>query len=326
MVICKNRLFTITFVLTFLLSMLIPAPLLYSKNLMLPPQKGMCYVTWDKDRLASRYSDQSLEKLVNMGVEYVSIIVTQYQESYDSTEIKRMKNTPSDRSIIHAIEKAHELGLKVMLKPHVDLISKSDGTYWRADIGCANEKKKKKWFREYQNFLLHYARIAKRLEVEILCVGTELSFTTTKNSLWQEIISETRKVYPGKLIYAANWDNYKNIEFWQDLDYIGIDAYFPLTSKPEPSVADLINGWKKWIHEIETWQIKVNKPIIFTEIGYPSTSHAAYTPWKNTGGNGIPTYMPGGRTTANSRHKINPRKRSWKRIIRGIGARLLMQW
>ena len=222
-------------------------------------------------------------------MEYLSICVTRYQEKYDSTKIWSTDKTPSDRSLGHAIKMAQKLGLKVMLKPHLDLIDKFDGTYWRADIGFSKEKDWEKWFKEYEKFIIHYARIAKKLKVEILCVGTELAFTTQRVDQWREIISEVRKVYPGKIVYAANWDNFKNIEFWDDLDYIGIDAYFPLTYSPSPSMDELRKGWEKWKYEIESWQGRMNRPVIFTEIGYASTAHAPYSPWKGgSGGNADP--------------------------------------
>jgi hypothetical protein len=285
----KIRLLSILVTVTFLSSVILPVRISHSETAMFLPQKGMCYVTWDRERFASRYSDESLEKMASLGVQYISIIITQYQERHNSTDIKRTDKTPSDQSLIHAIKRAHKLGLKVMLKPHVDLIDKYDGTYWRADIGFACEKDWKKWFEEYQKYILHYARMSKRLGVEIFCIGTELSFTTQKDPEWRKIISEVRKVYPGKLVYAANWDNYKNINFWTDLDYVGIDAYFPLSYESDPSAEDLKKGWEKWKCDIEIWQSQINKPVIFTEIGYPSTRHAPYTPWKGgTEGNADP--------------------------------------
>ena len=53
----------------------------------LAPQKGMCYITWNKDSFASHYSDRSLEKLASLGVEYLAICPTHYQQKYNSTEI-----------------------------------------------------------------------------------------------------------------------------------------------------------------------------------------------------------------------------------------------
>ncbi|MBD3426242.1 MAG: hypothetical protein GF409_03305 [Candidatus Omnitrophica bacterium] len=269
--------------------LVLPTASLDCQTALMPLQKGMCYVTWDKDRFASEYSDKSLEKLSKLGVEYISLCVTHYQEKYNSTDIIRTDKTPSKRSLAHVIKKAHKLGMKVMLKPHIDLIDKYDGTYWRADIGFACEQDWEKWFREYERFILEYASMSRRLGVELLCVGTELSFTTQKDPEWRRIISRVRKIYKGELVYAANWDNFKNINFWEELDYVGIDAYFPLTYSPSPTKEDLKKGWEKWKNDIESWQKLVNKPVIFTEIGYPSTSHAPYTPWKGgTHGNADP--------------------------------------
>ncbi|MFH1847248.1 MAG: hypothetical protein ABH869_06825 [Candidatus Omnitrophota bacterium] len=245
------------------------------------PQKGMCYVTWDKTRFATPYSDESLKKLVSLGVEYVSITPTLYQEDYNSTEIKLTPRSPSTLSIIHVIKHAHSLGMKVMIKPHIDLINKFNGTYWRADIGFNSETDWQKWFKEYNDFIIDYARISEKYNVELFCVGTELAFTAQKEKYWRKIISSVRKIYSGKITYAANWDNYNNINFWDSLDFIGINAYFPLSYKKEPSLTDLTQGWEKWKYEIQACSKRTKKQIIFTELGYPCAEHAAYYPWKN---------------------------------------------
>lgn len=282
----NSRYISILLILFFLSIITEPAEKAHSQAGLMLPQRGMCYATWERDRFATKYSDESLKKLSSLGVEYLSLCVTRYQEQYNSTEIKITDQTSSDKSIKHVITEAHKLGLKVMLKPHIDLIDNTDGTYWRADIGFAQEEDWQKWFSEYEKFILHYAKMAEKLDVEIFCVGTELSFTSQKEAEWRNIISKTKDVYSGELIYAANWDNFKNIKFWDDLDYVGIDAYFPLTNQTSPSVEDLKLGWKKWKDEIVGWNASVNKPIIFTEIGYASTPHAPQSPWQGgVGGN-----------------------------------------
>jgi len=245
-----------------------------------PIQKGICYVTWDKTRFSSEYSDESLKKLSTIGVEYISVCVTHYQEEYNSTKITKTDRTPSLKSTQHVINKSHDLGLKVMLKPHIDLLHNKNGSFWRADIGFSKEADWEKWFENYQKLILKYAKMAEKTKVELFCIGTELSFTTQKNSYWLNLIEKIRKIYSGKILYAANWDNFQNIQFWEQLDYIGIDAYFPLTYKPDPTVEDLLTGWKKWKAKLNQLRKNVDKPIIFTEIGYASTSHAPQTPWK----------------------------------------------
>ncbi len=274
---------SVSFILALLILLtLIPVSVQSIENSLgiLSPQKGMCYVTWDKDRFASKYSDRSLEKLVSLGVEYLAVCPTHYQQEYNSTDIKRTEKTPSKKSIKHVIEKAHLFGLKTMLKPHIDLIDKNDGTYWRADIRFHHEQNWTKWFSSYKKLILDYARLAEDQDIEILCIGTELSFASQKTEYWTDIISSIRKIYRGSLVYAANWDNFKNIRFWQKLDYVGIDAYFPLTYDRSTSYHEIKQGWQRWKRELSAWHSIVNKPILFTELGYASTPSAPENPWQ----------------------------------------------
>jgi len=267
-------------IIAVIFSSLALPPSTYSQTELMLLQKGISYATWDRDRFLSQYSDESLAKIASLGTEFISICVTLYQEKYNSVDIKTTDRTSSDKSLRHVIKTAHKLGLKIMLKPHIDLMDKFDGTYWRADIGFHSEEDWEKWFKGYQKLITHYARMAEKYNVEIFCVGTELSFTSQREDNWREVISKVRKVYKGKLVYAANWDNFKNIKFWDELDFIGIDAYFPLCYLEKPTLEDLKKGWEKWQYDIETFAATTTKKIIFTEIGYPSTSNAPQTPWE----------------------------------------------
>ncbi|MFC1643776.1 hypothetical protein ACFL5C_00415 [Candidatus Omnitrophota bacterium] len=242
-------------------------------------QRGMCYADWNGSSYSGSRSKKSIKNLKKLSVDHVEIIVTQYQDRVNSLKIKPLSITPTDSSIKKAIEYAHSEGMKVMLKPHIDLLDDEGEGYWRGDIGFYDEENWEKWFDKYEKFITHYAELAEKTGVEIFCVGTELAFAAQKTAYWRKIIANTRKVYSGKLVYASNWDNYMNIEFWDDLDYAGIDAYFPLSHEDDPSLESITMGWKKWLHEIKKWQSTVNKPVLFTEIGYPSSIHAPNQPW-----------------------------------------------
>lgn len=247
-----------------------------------PPQKGMCYATWSRNAFYSEYSDESLEKLIRLGVDHISISPTIYMNSPYSTDIFATEKTPSDASLEHVIARSKSLGLKIMVKPHVDVLHESVDPYSRADIGFSTSSEWDIWFLNYKRHLFHYADMAEKFGVEYFCVGTELATTTHRHpELWEQLIREVREHFSGKLIYAANWDNYMNVTFWDKLDYVGIDAYFPLTDEPDPSIADLVQGWKKWKSEIRAFYSRTKKPILFTEIGYASTAHAAIRPWEN---------------------------------------------
>ncbi|MBN1354253.1 MAG: hypothetical protein JW994_06265 [Candidatus Omnitrophica bacterium] len=242
--------------------------------------KGMSYVTWNKESFASTFSDTSLLLMKKCGVESVAIIVTRYQDRFDSTEIRATDRTPSDSSVRHAIRKAHEYGMKVMLKPHIDLIIDEGCT--RSDIGFCTSREWEKWFANYLAFITHYARMAGDEDVEFFCVGTELSFATQEEGFWRDsVIKDVRRLFKGQITYAANWDAYKNVKFWDLLDYVGIDAYFPVAKKSNATRDEILSGWKSWLAEIEAFQKTVDKPVIFTESGYCSAGTASNRPWEN---------------------------------------------
>jgi hypothetical protein len=209
-----------------------------------------------------------------------------WQSDYDSPEFQMKTGGgvlwgETDQGIRHTTLLARKRGIKTMLKPHIWLRNRHDGK-WRSDIEMHSEKDWQSWFAHYRQFIVHYAMLADTLGIEALCIGTELHQTTRqRENDWREIIKAVREVYNGKLIYAANWyKEFEEIKFWDALDYIGIQAYFPLTSEENPEVEDLIKGWDTHLKKIEKLHKQTGKPVAFTEVGYRSMSDAAIEPWK----------------------------------------------
>lgn len=238
-------------------------------------QKGFSYAAWWNDTYLTDESDESLENLRSLGVEWVSIITTWYQEDESSTEITPdVDATPSDDSIVHAIDKIHSLGMKVMLKPHVDLHNGK----WRGEIEFDSEVEWREWFQSYKRFICHYAKLAEQNKVEQFCIGCELVKTTQRRE-WLDVIEAVRENFSGTITYAADWSNYKNVTFWDMLDFVGIDAYFPLTDSNNPDLDELIDAWKRWKTDIESFFNETGKEIVFTEIGYRSIDGCNRDPW-----------------------------------------------
>jgi exo-beta-1,3-glucanase (GH17 family) len=99
---------------------------------------------------------------------------------------------------------------------------------------------------------------------------------------WKDLIVKIKKVYSGKITYAENWDVYKNVSFIDQLDYIGIDAYFPLDTNKTPTVKALAKAWKSLKTEIQQFSKKHDKKILFTEFGYQSKDYATLEPWEHS--------------------------------------------
>ena len=116
----------------------------------------------------------------------------------------------------------------------------------------------------------------------MFCIGTEFSrLSVEKPVFWKNLIREVRKIYSGKITYAANWyEEYEGIEFWEDLDFIGIQAYFPLVNKEYPSVEEISKGWNKYLPSVKSVSKKYKRRVLFTELGYKSTSDSAVRPWE----------------------------------------------
>lgn len=174
------------------------------------------------------------------------------------------------------IELLQKNGVKVMVKPQIWI--------WRGEFtGTLKMNTEEEWIvleKSYDDFILTYAKLAEETKADILCIGTELEqFVKNRPDYWKNLIQEIRKVYKGKLTYAANWDEYPRTTFWEDLDYIGIDAYFPLSEEKTPSVEQLKEGWQPWKEKIAALSKEKNKPVLFTEFGYRSMDYNAKKPW-----------------------------------------------
>jgi hypothetical protein len=85
-------------------------------------------------------------------------------------------------------------------------------------------------------------------------------------------------------LYSANWDHYEDIKFWDAVDQIGLTAYYRLTESYEPKLSELVAAWAKIRAQVLAWQKTVNKPLVLTEVGYPSLDGAARSPWDYTTG------------------------------------------
>ena len=180
--------------------------------------------------------------------------------------------------LIQYAEEFRKYDIKIMVKPQIWV--------WNGQFtGLIEMKSEQDWEKledSYTSFILIYAEVAQEIKAEVFCIGTELEkFVKFRPDYWQKIIKEIRKVYKGKLTYAANWDEFKRVSFWNELDFIGIDAYFPLTEKESPTVADFEFGWKLHKSEIMRIQSKYKKPIIFTEFGYRSVNYTGKEPWQS---------------------------------------------
>ncbi|MBK8956543.1 MAG: hypothetical protein IPM34_13450 [Saprospiraceae bacterium] len=178
--------------------------------------------------------------------------------------------------IRQCIRLAKKSGIHIMLKPQVYIHGS-----WVGAIDFQTENEWQVWEKSYTEYLMMYVRMAKDENVPLLCIATEYDKAAIKReTFFRNLIIEIRKIYQGKLVYSANWDQFQNIPFWDALDYVGISAYFPLSEGRNPGLADLKQAWDPYLKLLEDFSEKIQKPILFTEFGYLSVDGSAGKTWE----------------------------------------------
>ena len=172
---------------------------------------------------------------------------------------------------------AKENDLKVMVKPHIWVM----GQGWTGDFDLNTEEEWKEWETRYTTYILNHAIKADSMKAEMLCIGTEYRIPSRERpEFWRGLAEKVRELYAGKITYAANWDNYNNITWWDAVDFIGIDAYFPLVDGDDPGMSEIIEGWNPIKKELSDFSSKWDRKIIFTEYGFQSVDGAAGKHWE----------------------------------------------
>ncbi len=240
-------------------------------------QHGFAMPAYSRDGYRSPEVSRYLRQMTAVGATWVQINPTWYQNDTRSASIAPTARTPSDASVSYAIELAHRAGLKVLLKPLVDVAP--DGSTYRGDI---RPDDRPGWFAAYTAFIGHYADLATRERVEEFALGTELAGVTDDRAGWLAVVAAVRARYGGPVLYAANFDEYAAVAFWDVLDLVGIDAYWPVSSHPTTDVRVLQNGWQPIVGALAAFAARTGRRILFAEAGYTSQHGSTTSPWSWT--------------------------------------------
>ena len=225
---------------------------------------------------------KEIERIHAVGANHLVIIVTAYQSDPTSNKIyldpnDTPKRSPVRKALMHAASEPRRM--KLVIKPHVDL---EDGS-WRGHISPESPDD---WFLSYRAFLKPWAKLADSLAAAQFVIGTELAGTLQHEKHWSETIDSV-KCWLGsengdlrvKLVYAASWDEAHKVSFWHELDYVGVDFYFPLVNRKDPGRFEILSGWQPWLNRLELLHQQAGRNIILTEIGYGSIDGAGMHPF-----------------------------------------------
>ncbi|MBI3449834.1 MAG: hypothetical protein HY049_13070 [Acidobacteria bacterium] len=238
--------------------------------------RGVCFVA------GGRLAGDPWKPIRDLGADWISQTPFAWQESADHPGLRLVTSDrvlwgETDEGLIETTRRGKAAGLKTLLAPQIWL---RDHRAWRGTIAMKTEEDWKSWFAEYRAMILHYAALARDEKIEALSIGAELSAATAREAEWRAIIAEIRRIYPGKVTYAANWHQEPEaVRFWDALDWIGIQAYYPIAEDPSATREKVFAAWALRADEIGKLSARADRPVIFTEIGYRSQKGALAEPW-----------------------------------------------
>lgn len=176
-------------------------------------------------------------------------------------QIKTSPNYPDDATLKAEIKEYTDRGFTVLMSPQIcctELNNKDrSAEWWNA------------YYSETEKFLVHFATVAQEAGVSYFQyfmdnTGPDISAHN------KQAIAAVRKVYTGKIgegVWSFGTEAYtiplaKEITWGDDLDYFYVDALYPISTKPNPTDAELKAGADRMLDGTKPFYDKFKKPVI----------------------------------------------------------------
>ncbi len=226
---------------------------------------------WSSDALAPTF-----ERIRGVGANWVAI--HPYASVSDDGTVRRWEEEAGVPTwLSKPIAQAHRLGLRILIKPH--LAYWRSRFAWRGEIEFESDEQWQRFWAGYEAWIVDLARLSRSADAFV--VGTELDRTLHQEARWRRVIDRVRDVSDVPLTYASNWTDYERVPFWDSLDMVGVQAYFPLTDSEAPTRGELEASWARLSRRLSEFGAARGKRVLLTELGYNRSFAAAREPWSN---------------------------------------------
>lgn len=227
-------------------------------------QRGVSFVGDGPDAYFPEPSARMLDEFRTYGVDSIALI-PYGAGTPDGGEIRfdPRRASPARYEALGHLARARNM--RILLKPQI----------WAGgfpgNIDVPDPEKRRQWFASYSAFIEEWARIASRMHADLFCAGTEFVKMSRHEAEWRAIIARVRAIYKGPVVYAATQgEEFESLRFWDALDYIGLDNYYPLPDDLDTSAL---------IAKVETVRKRFGKPVVLTEAGFASVEKPNREPW-----------------------------------------------
>jgi hypothetical protein len=230
--------------------------------------------TWGREWGTDGFA-RELDVLAGLGVNWVAIHPYAGIRADGSLHCRELDPRAPPEWIARPIREAHARGLSILVVPLVA----QWGSPWRhrGEIAFADEAALARFFADYERFVTDLASCAR--DADAFAVASELDGLAPHEERWRAVIAALRRTTGARLAWAASWNHVESVPFWDALDCIGVQAYYPLSAAEDPGFDELLGAWRPILAELRELSTRSGKPVVFTEIGYPCSLAAAREPW-----------------------------------------------
>lgn len=226
------------------------------------------------------FSEALLEHLKTIGVNWIAVTPYGRMWTDKSQSITMDFEAPYEdnrRAMKRMVEQAHAHNIRVFMVPHLWLEAGGD----RRTIDPGSPHRWAAFLLSYHDFIVAWAKDAGDWGVDMFAIGQECqTFSGRFYPFWQRLIREVRRVFPGLVTYSANWYlETVDVLFWDLLDLVGINAFYELAWDKDSAYENAIKA-EEALTELKSLALQIDKPVIFTEIGYTNRKGALRQPWR----------------------------------------------
>lgn len=235
---------------------------------------------WD----TAQYTE-AIDEVVAFGANSLLITTPMFQDDGAASTIGRDPDRcPTIDELNTIVSHARRHGLRVAIMP-VLLLRHPRSNEWRGRI---TPRDWDGWWASYSQQMIAFADLASRHDVDTLFVGSELNSTENMSTRWRALIADVRARFSGRLTYSANWDRYQKVQFWDALDMIAVSAWFELSDQPLDETQDeqLVARWREIRDDLLRHARAQSRPLLLSEIGYPTVPWSLADPWNYVPKNG----------------------------------------
>jgi hypothetical protein len=218
-----------------------------------------------------------LDDLVGLGANWVAIHPYGRIHADGSMTWRAIDVDDPPAWLARPLEESRRRGVALFVKPHIAYWGSPFS--WRGAIDFEDPTARARFFADYRRWIVELARATRGAAA--FAVGTELDLLIEHDAEWRAIIAAVRAETDAHLTYAANWDAFERVPFWDALDTVGVQGYFPVSTAAEPDDTELARGWETIVERLRAVHERTGKPVVLTELGYTRGLGAASEPWSN---------------------------------------------